>query len=617
MTVRSFSSFDALREEMAPSATSGPEASEVLRVAADVHGDDSAADACREVALDWLGSRFGASLPEEASRFETFALHPGGHAVEGARVRSDGDDVWAARLVHAAGPEGGWVTEVGVREQRGHSPEFRLRLLRQARTSADDDGPRVPDLLTRLASAVELRRDGRRITSDPWVVGSASAAHELCGELASPKRRLPWLVLSMPEAAPGAEPPLLDPVGMARATAGLAVVVVLPAEFTWTLTRAFDRQRSVYLGAVRLYFPGFGESDDPWRHPLVVADKMREPEDLASQRDGLLRRIAEHSLTLPGAWSFAQVRELALESGASPAPTPLEPEQSAPAPPAPHAAPIAPPDPVPRAEQPSPATEDHASEAASGPLGVLIARGAAAWRALRGAPDPEVERRVASLRRERDRLERRLKASEERRRDQRAKATKRLANARNDRRETEREWEEAEQRADDAVRDRDLAVAEVTRLRDLVVALGGTPSVPRRLPTRWSDFAPWCEAGLTSRVRLLPKARRELKRARFADVELAARCLLWLGGPYRRLRLEASGQGLKATVENGVHNQPCGGDAYTIKWRGRSRRVDWHIKSGGSTHDPRRCLRIYYFWDSSSSEVVVASMPGHLRTDAT
>ena len=40
-------------------------------------------------------------------------------------------------------------------------------------------------------------------------------------------------------------------------------------------------------------------------------------------------------------------------------------------------------------------------------------------------------------------------------------------------------------------------------------------------------------------------------------------------------------------------------------------------ENGGNTRDPRRCLRIYYFWDEESQMVVIATMPAHIRTGAT
>ena len=70
-------------------------------------------------------------------------------------------------------------------------------------------------------------------------------------------------------------------------------------------------------------------------------------------------------------------------------------------------------------------------------------------------------------------------------------------------------------------------------------------------------------------------------------------------------------------MKDGVHNARCGGEAFSVEWRGKSGRVDRHLKSGGSTHDPRHCRRIYHFRDSARNQAVVASMPAHLRTAMT
>lgn len=68
---------------------------------------------------------------------------------------------------------------------------------------------------------------------------------------------------------------------------------------------------------------------------------------------------------------------------------------------------------------------------------------------------------------------------------------------------------------------------------------------------------------------------------------------------------------------SGIRNEPCGADAFCIDWQGERREVKWHIKNGGNTRDPARCLRIYYFWDEAGRQVVIASMPAHIRTEAT
>ena len=179
------------------------------------------------------------------------------------------------------------------------------------------------------------------------------------------------------------------------------------------------------------------------------------------------------------------------------------------------------------------------------------------------------------------------------------------------------ELDDARERADDAERRFDLSISQQQALADRLRDLGEDPEPQAPLPTEWSQFNDWCETQLAGRVLLTPRAHREVKRAQFGDVPLAARCLLWLANDFRDRRMGRQPEDRRETVENGVHNARCGGDAFSVKWRGKNRRVDWHLKSGGSTHDPKRCLRIYYFWDSARNQAIVASMPAHIRTNAT
>ena len=52
-------------------------------------------------------------------------------------------------------------------------------------------------------------------------------------------------------------------------------------------------------------------------------------------------------------------------------------------------------------------------------------------------------------------------------------------------------------------------------------------------------------------------------------------------------------------------------------WKGRRYEVDWHVKTGGNAHDPKRCLRIYYFWEDELKQTIIDYLPSHRRTNAT
>lgn len=146
---------------------------------------------------------------------------------------------------------------------------------------------------------------------------------------------------------------------------------------------------------------------------------------------------------------------------------------------------------------------------------------------------------------------------------------------------------------------------------------GDEPDSAAQLPESWDAFADWCDEILSGRVMLSGRARRETKSADFDDPQTAARCLLWLANEYRDSRMNGAAGDLRKPIADGIHNERCGADSFDFAWNGRQVPVEWHIKNGGNTRDPRRCLRIYYFWDEESQVVVIATMPAHVRTGAT
>lgn len=157
----------------------------------------------------------------------------------------------------------------------------------------------------------------------------------------------------------------------------------------------------------------------------------------------------------------------------------------------------------------------------------------------------------------------------------------------------------------------------IQQLLDQIKARGDEPDAGIRLPESWDAFADWCDEVLSGRVALSGRARRETKSANFDDVQTAARCLLWLANEYRNSRIDGASGDLRKAIDEGIRNDRCGADSFDFDWGGRKVPVEWHLKNGGNTRDPRRCLRIYYFWDEESQLVVIATMPAHIRTGAT
>lgn len=158
------------------------------------------------------------------------------------------------------------------------------------------------------------------------------------------------------------------------------------------------------------------------------------------------------------------------------------------------------------------------------------------------------------------------------------------------------------------------------RVQDLLERLrggGNDPDAELDVPTTWNGFAEWCDQALAGRLLLAPAARRNVKKPKFGDPALAARSLHWLATVCRDRRLDGGGSLDDAVVEPGIRNAPCGADAFPFDFDGRRLTADWHIKNGGNTRDPERCLRIYYAWDEQTRQIVVADMPAHRVTGAT
>lgn len=174
---------------------------------------------------------------------------------------------------------------------------------------------------------------------------------------------------------------------------------------------------------------------------------------------------------------------------------------------------------------------------------------------------------------------------------------------------------EAQQRAKEAESRERKAIAKVQVMLGQLQGTTGISESDMSLPDKWKDFGAWCDSALVGRVALTGPAQQGCRKARFKDVSLAARCLLWLAGECRQLFLTGGAPVGEAPVESGVRNAHCGSDVFEFDWRGTRRVAEWHVKNGNA-RQPEYCLRIYYAWDDQMQQIIVADMPAHRRTDA-
>jgi hypothetical protein len=175
--------------------------------------------------------------------------------------------------------------------------------------------------------------------------------------------------------------------------------------------------------------------------------------------------------------------------------------------------------------------------------------------------------------------------------------------------------EDESSRAEASERQLHASWARIETLED-ALSKSGTALDAAPDPTTWDEFAEWCDAIFSGKLALAPSARRGLRKALFQDVAVAANCVRWLAEDARNRFVDGGGALANIPVFDGITNAPCGGDEYTFDYQGRRLSANWHLKNGGNTRQPERCLRIYYTFDAQYRQIVVSDMPAHIRTAA-
>ena len=123
---------------------------------------------------------------------------------------------------------------------------------------------------------------------------------------------------------------------------------------------------------------------------------------------------------------------------------------------------------------------------------------------------------------------------------------------------------------------------------------------------------------------LHPRAERAVAKAEYSDVKAVYRALLILANEYRNSRmgvgtdnafrdaLADNGMDFSGSIDKCRAGQE--GEAYYVKYPvGTAKRafLQYHIVKG-TAHEDRFCMRIYFFWDDETSQVVVGWLPSHL-----
>lgn len=181
----------------------------------------------------------------------------------------------------------------------------------------------------------------------------------------------------------------------------------------------------------------------------------------------------------------------------------------------------------------------------------------------------------------------------------------------------EQELEEAREARQEALAQHYALRERIDTMQTQLAAAGTRTPIPDDL----EPFEAWCDTHLSGTVTVVSRALRGVKQSVYERPGLLYEALLLLRDffvPMKRspsadakTRFETELQRLK------LENSPVGdatrthADHYTIRFGGRPRVLDWHLKRGAS-REPVRCFRLYYFWDDESQCAVVGWLPSHL-----
>lgn len=550
-----------------------------FQMAADVAcsgNEEEAYRRLRDLAVRWLARKYPDPLPKHATHGASFICEIPGQKLEVVCIAEQ--NLWTARLEQPDAPflerpavaGRTWTTDISLKI-RGTLVAAGVRV--QCASLAGCDAPIVPTtprIVREWAQAVDLR-SLMRVTATPWRLQSQQDLEALRGQVRAADRELPIVVLTQPDRKHRTHMRewVLDEVDLARRLLGLAHVVLLSNDLSFAWTKMIGKPWSAYNGAVRVYLPGLDlELDSPFNHPLATVDAILayRTGDLLSEKaftESLVRRMFEASATRRVRWNdrlfVPEARGLAAELDRQ------------------------------RLTQ------------------ALLAR-------------QETSGQVELLRQQVARINEAYEAQ--------------LASLRQQIAAAEQEAEQYCDLASQADRDRDWYRQENGNLRwqisSLRSALATRPGpalddgIP--LPASYDDVPDWVGRQLAGRVILHPRAVNAVKDAIYDDVELVCRCLLLLANDYRDMRLSVEGAKARfdiAANELGVRLDPSitkarageQGDTYFVTWPVGSAQkafLESHLRKG-STKDDRVCLAIYFFWDESTSQVVVGWLPSHLR----
>lgn len=526
----------------------------VSQVSLTVRGENIFRDV-QERALKWLfdAKRNLRGIPSGAWEGESFEIDSDA-SEKASAIKIAKPKYWTARLSeHLKDPGRIWITEIGIAERSATQVVFGCRVLCSQRGAPESTPRSIPAFVRGIAFRLNAELDGRAQSAEPWIVRNAQDADELVALIESPRRRHPIVAFATPEDSNNKDDTAIPVSPFLRKTVGFVHSVIVLPEAAYRLTDVLGKDFSVYRRAVRTYYPNFDASED-LSTDHPVATAARIQQ--WSSDDGQ----TFHDFLVYQALRITRPRQ--------------ELEHDFP-------------------------------------------------------PYHQVKRIAAELARQSAASD--GKTSSE---DLLILADEEIAAAK-------RQAEETLELLTEAEREREDALSRVREIQGSYLALQArVAALQKRIeesddhpdpgyPETLHELERWATQNLSGSVALTDRALKAARESGFQNTPLVFDALVLMRDFYVPMRREGGIELVRRfetrLAELGLDNSKCfaqankaqnfGGE-YFVKYQGEKRELDWHLK-GSNSRDGRVGFRMYYFWDTETSRVIVGYLPGHLTNDGT
>ena len=277
--------------------------------------DGNAFNPVRRILLAWLQEKAGRELSKAMMDGENDSFDVlGAQRVETVSINEP--RLWAARqdFQDQTVPRRTWVTEAMLASSDIQNVLLGFRLHCVTLGEPAPFSRSIPRFMRQVARTHIVRLDGIETDLTAQAVDTPDETRSLLALLTDVERKVPVIGISTDVTSDG-ELSLIDANRLANEVFAVGHVRLLSRSASFALTDALGKRFSTFSGAVRIWWPNMQiEQDDPYDHPLWLADRIRADTTRSIfktivdrvLRSSAGRRDAENAIP-----SFAEVRRAA------------------------------------------------------------------------------------------------------------------------------------------------------------------------------------------------------------------------------------------------------------------------------------------------------------------